>query len=214
MIERYRPEQPVGWVDAEAIEEKIVGTQKKVAHRGGLIFALVTVSAAVVVLVILAVKYVTGPAEGTISHDLAKKQAAVEPRAAKASLKGQSVMLSYPGIFDQVANLNSKPSEFDRYMMGSSASSVRSLAVSVLKHPNLNEVSGYMHRVLKPDLYQEVKTTVAGEKVSIMIRRDKTEQTLFWAHKGKVLEVAFIGDNRDDLGVYMKVVTETVRWLN
>jgi hypothetical protein len=178
------------------------------------VFMLVFVGAGFGLSIVVLLQFVNG--EVGTSNTISTVQKSLAPKPITPNLlSGIDVEMQYPGIFDQVSHVKNDATALEQYNMGSNSDYRRSIAVSVRKSESnrLNEDSSYRFRMNSTDTYRESKSSIGKESVSIMTKIDRTEQTLFWLHGGKVLAVAITSTNpKDDVAAIMAVVQPSIRW--
>jgi hypothetical protein len=130
-------------------------------------------------------------------------------------LQGLHFQLEYPERFDLTSRLNNDSQALEQYNIGMSTKRQVTMAISV--HPltsgQLNDDSNWRVRSLDKAQYQANNELLQNETVSIMTKIDKTEKTLFWVHKNKILIVALTtNDPNDDLPTMMAAIKSTIRW--
>ena len=208
----YAEEAAEGEIDTHGeVEAKPSRRGKRITRIVAVLLSLGILAAAIIAVI----NFVNGPAIGTTSNELAKKQAAMAPKPEMAELTGKQITLKYPGIFDQVGNQAQNASEYDNYYLSSKGEAARGIAVAVVALPsnNIMDDSSYKFRTMKADQYRSSTEKIAGETVVIMTKLDNTEQTLFWAHKGKSLNLSITSTSpRDNLTEFMNAIKPTVRW--
>jgi hypothetical protein len=168
-------------------------------------------------LIVAAMKFVNDPvvASGKVLSE-AEKSAAPAPETAKTSrLAGLNIELVYPGMFDQLAQVKSDPQVIEQYTLSSKNNFRHLLAVEVrpLVSGGLDDDASYRVRKIHAGEYVETGDRSGDEKIAIMTKADKTEQTLFWPHKGKLLTISLTStDPKDDLPSIMGVIKGALRW--
>jgi len=173
----------------------------------GVVFGLVIVAA---------LRYVDGPAEARPA--VLGQQASTTPTppsAATGNLAGLFVQLSYPGTFDSIVQLKNDPQALEQYNLGSKNNYKHQIAVNVrpLASGQLSDDASYRLRQNQPDTYRPSSELVGGEAAIIMAKADGAEQTLFWAHAGRILTVSITSsDPKDDIAAMMKTIKTSARW--
>lgn len=130
-------------------------------------------------------------------------------------LQGLNVEMNYPGKFDLISHLNNDKEALEQYNIGQSTKSQITMAISVhtLESGLLNDDSSWRIRALNKTSYETNNEKLQNETVSFMSKKDKTEKTLFWVHKGKLLIVALsTNDSNDDLPTMMASIKSTIKW--
>lgn len=159
-------------------------------------------------------KFIDGPVSAgaaMIDPNKADKIAPPHPRF----LQGTDVEMYYPEQFDLVARLTTDKTALEQYNFGNSSKHQQTIAVSVhpLETGNLNDDSSWRSRLLAPTTYNANKEQQGNETISVMTKFDKTEKTLFWPHKGKLLIIAITtNDPNDDLPAMLNLMKPTVKW--
>lgn len=203
---------------AEVEEVMAAEPAKRRANWGGRVawvLAMAAIGAVVGLAIVAYLKFIDGPVSDRPDITLAGVQASTSPTPTVSELAGIYVDLTYPGVFDQVAQVKNDANALEQYNIGSKADYRRAIAVSVRKLPTgiVNDDASYRLRKINPQDYKERVDLSLGEPVQIMTKSDKTEQTLFWAHKNMVLTVAVTSTNpKDDLGAYMELLKSKLRW--
>ncbi len=166
-------------------------------------------------LAIVVLLWFVNGAVGT-TNTLAAAQKSVTPKPVSPNLlSGIDIEMSYPGIFDQVSHVNNDSNALEQYNLGSNSDYRRAIGISVHPLPsnNLTEDSSYRFRMNSTDTYRETRSSIGKESVSLMTKIDRTEQSLFWLHKGKLLIVAVTSTNpKDDVTAIMATIQPTIRW--
>jgi hypothetical protein len=163
---------------------------------------------------IWAFHFIDGPvAAGAAMVDPNKADVAVvvKPR----TLQGLNFELQYPGAFDLTSRLNNDKLALEQYNIGQSSKKQFTMALSVhpLESGLLNDDSNWRIRALDTKSYVTNNEKLHDETVGIMSRVDKTEKSLFWVHKGKVLIVSLsTNDPNEDLPGILAVIKPTIRW--
>lgn len=209
-----------GEAEAQAIaEERPKEWPKKRrgrAHKVALWSSVAMVGVVLGLLIVGVMKFVNGPVEAKITPEpLAAKRTQASPMLEDNMLAGINFTLTYPGVFDQITHNKTDAQAVEQYMLSSKSNHRRTIAVEVrpLESGRLDSHSGYKLRHLKTDEYRETTEKIAGEPVVVMTRLDNQEQSLFWAHKDRIITVAILSsDTRDDVAVFMKTVKDSVRW--
>jgi hypothetical protein len=179
----------------------------------GFVMVMAFVGTVLGVLVVLGLKYADGPAVGDI-HTLATPtpSPSVVPGQTMQLLDGTYYSLKYPSVFDTVAH---KPDDHifaDQYNISSQRDYHRLLTVSVHHFDySYDEDSDYRSRLIKG--YQTFKSQSAGEEVYEMVNPGGGERTIFWPHKGWMLELSVTStSSRDDLADMIAKIKPTIRW--
>lgn len=175
---------------------------------------LVFVGAVVGVAIVGVIKLANDPVNAAVTP--ANLKASIQPTPMPMGhLSGLVVDLDYPGAFNQVAQLKTDNGAAEQYRLGSSGSYRRVITVDVrgLASGRLVDDASYRLRQLQPDVYSQSTRTVAGQAVVVMTKLDKSEDTFFWLHSGKLLIVAITsteaGDHPD---AFLDAMLPTVRW--
>jgi hypothetical protein len=178
------------------------------------LFTLTFIGTAFGLIVVVLLWFVNG-AVGT-STTLAAAQKSIAPKPLQPNLlSGIDIEMSYPGIFDQVSHVNNDKNALEQYNLGSNSDYRRAIGISVHPLPsnNVNEDSSYRFRMNSTDTYRESKSTIGKEPIYLMTKIDRTEQSLFWLHQGKLLIVAITSTNpKDDVAAIMSTIQPTIRW--
>jgi hypothetical protein len=188
-------------------------TPRMVLRQVGWLVMEITIGAAIGFAIVFFLKYVTGPAQGTIIYK-ARVEATPTPKPPNA-FSGQYAAFQYPGVFDTVAIVKTGVAEVEEYNIGSTSNYRRTLAEAVRPLPSGNpeDDASYKLRTTKQEQYTMSTIKIQGDTVYLATRYDNQEQTLFWPHKGRLLVVAIVSsDNGDDVVEMMKLVTNSVRW--
>jgi hypothetical protein len=169
------------------------------------------------VVLVLLMKLVNGPVSATATPDaLEAARAAASPTPATNTISGKSVELSYPSVFDAVANKSNDPgAKGDQYYLSTKSLSGRTMVVTafVLASRKLEDDSSYKFRAMHPELYKMSTMKLGKEQGVIMSRVDKTEVTFFWVHGDRDLNIALTStDPKDDLAAWMQAMIPTIRW--
>jgi hypothetical protein len=188
------------------------GTWRWVGRLTGLSIIGVAFGLAVIFLL----RFADGPAVATTTAPQrpALKTAKVEAEGT-ALMSGPHVELAYPAKFDAAQHISSNPGTYESYILSSKGNYRRSLSVSVQPLPGgqLIENSSYRFRQLNTDQYRETTEQVGGERIAVMTKVDRQEQTFFWLHQGKLLTVAIVSsDPKDDVAAIAEVVKKGTRW--
>ena len=166
-------------------------------------------------LVIVVLLWFVNGAVGT-SASLAAAQKSFAPTPIPPNmLAGIDIEMSYPGIFDQVAHVKNDTTAIEQYNLGSNGNYRRSVGISVhtFTSADMTEDSNYRFRQNNTDTYRGSKSTIGTEPVALMTKIDKTEQSLFWLHQGKLLIVAVTStDPKDDVTAIMAQIQPTIKW--
>ncbi|HEY6736428.1 MAG TPA: hypothetical protein VI322_01800 [Candidatus Saccharimonadia bacterium] len=207
---------------AEAAEAKPAAEarpKRRGAKWGGRVawlMAMMTVGVLLGILIILGLKFVDGPVSSAQTLKLAQLQASNAPVPAVNTLGGQFVELKYPGVFDQLGRSKGSVHALEAYVLSSRTSYGRQIAIEVSALPSnlLDDDSSFKFRSISSDKYTPVKTTLMGEAATIFVKPDKSERTLFWAHKGREIAVSLTTDNpgKDDLESYLQTILPTIHW--
>lgn len=201
------------------VDEREAGTpagkrRRGAAHWAGWVSALVVMGVLVGVAIIAVLKFLNGPVEAKPdAQTLNQMKASVVPTPVTQVLAGQTVEFSYPGVFDQVRKM--QDTTLDSYYIASKSEPGRTIAVAVVALPSnrIDDDSGYKFRLLHKESYKESREKLGGEEVVIMTKNDNTEQTLFWPHKGKSLNISITSTApRDKVSEFMNVIKPTIRW--
>jgi hypothetical protein len=168
-------------------------------------------------LIVAVMKFVNDPvvATGKVLSE-AEKSAAPAPATAKTSrLAGLNIEFVYPGMFDQLAQVKSDPQVIEQYTLSTKTNFKHLLAVEVrpLASGGLDDDASYKVRKIHPGEYVETADRSGSENIAILTKADKSEQTLFWPHKGKLLTISLTSsDPKDDLPGIMGVIKSALRW--
>lgn len=179
------------------------------------VLAMSSIGAAIGGVIILGIKFIDSPVEGSTTKTVLSAQASASPTPGINQLTGMYIELMYPGVFDQVGPVKNDAQALEQFNMGSKQDSARMIAVSVRNLPenSLNEESGYRYRTLRPAEYVPKTDKIRGETVTIMMKRDKTEATLFWPRGNKVAIVSITSTSpKDDVSAFMAVIQKDIRW--
>ncbi len=131
------------------------------------------------------------------------------------TFSGAHVNFSYPDKFDSVSQLSDTASSLEQYILSSKTNVSHHIAVNVRVLPSglLDDDPSYKFRTLGTSGYQALPDKLMGEPVVTMVKQDKTERTLFWAHRGKLLTIAVVStDPHDDMAGILDGITKTLRW--
>jgi hypothetical protein len=203
---------------AEGLEPAAVpaGVSKRRGRRISLLAAMVSVGVMVGLVIVGVMKFVNDPVEAAATaKGLVKPPVSVKPTPTTSVLSGLYVSMNYPGIFDQLQHMKTDVQSLEQYMLSSKSNYRRTIAVDVrpLVSGGVEDDASYKLRLLHADQYRPSTDKVAGEPVAIMTKLDGREQTLFWAHQGKLLIVSITSsDTMDDVAAFMNVVKPTIRW--
>lgn len=135
----------------------------------------------------------------------------VKPR----TLQGLNFELKYPGAFDLTSRLSNDKLALEQYNIGQSTKKQFTMAISVhpLESGLLNDDSNWRIRSLDKATYITNNEQLQNESVGIMTKADKTEKTLFWVHKGRLLIVSLsTNDSNEDLPSMLAIIKPTIRW--
>ena len=157
-----------------------------------------------------------------IDNPVAAGAAMVDPNKANAvavmkprTFQGIYVELKYPGEFDLTSRLNNDKQALEQYNIGQSTKKQFTMAISVhpLESGLLNDDSNWRIRILDKAAYASNNELLQNETVSIMTKLDKTEKSLFWVHKGKLLIISLsTNDPNEDLPAMLGMIKQTIRW--
>lgn len=180
-------------------------------------------TACVVVGVILgfgiigAMKFVNDPvvAKGTALG--ATASVAPAPGTAHTSaLQGLNFSFSYSGMFDQVAQVKSGSQMIEQYNLTSKASTAHQVAVgleSIKPGGGLDDISDWSLRKNRSSEYSPRLEKSGSDIIGIMAKNDKTEESMFWIHGNKVLEVSVTTtDPKDDVDAILTVIKGSMKW--
>lgn len=160
-------------------------------------------------------KFVNSPVTAKASADpLEAAREAAGPTTSTNLFKGKQITLQYPSSFNAVNEYNS--STLDSYMISSKTQEQTTLALAVvpLKSMLLEDDSSYKYRLVHPELYTSRQMQLGGEKAVLMTKTDKTEATLFWAHKDMDLNLSLTSSDPKLSPVdVMNQIAPTIRWV-
>jgi hypothetical protein len=125
------------------------------------------------------------------------------------------IELTYPATFDVVGRVKTSAVSLEQFTLTSQTNPSRSIAIDVRPLPagGLSEESSYRFRQLSKTIYEPSNRQLAGESVVIMVKRDGTEQTLFWAHGANLVTVSLTSsDPHDNLETIMSGLATGLRW--
>jgi hypothetical protein len=163
---------------------------------------------------IWAFRFLNGPvAAGAAMVDPNKDDVAT--KAHPHLLQGIAVQLSYPEQFDLVSRLASDKNATEQYNLGDSSKTQLVAAISVhpLETGNLEDSASWRSREIDVAHYTPNREQLQNESISIMTKKDGTEKTLFWVHKGQLLIVALsTNDTNDDLPALLAMIKPTIKW--
>ncbi len=168
--------------------------------------------------IVAILRFVDGPVQAS-GRTLNQAKAKASPSPARApinTLGGSQVELSYPAIFDAVAQVKTDPQAYEQYTIGSKENYRHQITVNVRPLPSgaLEDDASYRLRQNSSIEYSPEPERFGGESVIIMTKADHAEQTLFWPHHGKLLTISVTsGDPRDDVGAILRETAKSVRWL-
>jgi hypothetical protein len=207
----------VGAAAGPAVAEPAPSVRKK-PRWGGRVAWLVSMTAiggVLGVLIVMGMKFIDGPVVVKPETSLKVLQASATPKPSVSELAGLYVDLVYPGVFDQVGQVKNDAQALEQFNISSKSDYSRTIAVSVRKLPsnNVNDDSGYRFRLINPQDYTQKVDKLNGEVALVMAKTDKTERTLFWAHKQMILAVSITSNNpHDDLEAFMATIESKLRW--
>jgi hypothetical protein len=213
-----KDEGPTSMTIPSAIEEATAAPHKRSSKVGGRVawtLAMSAIGVVVAAVIILGMKFIDGPVSGAGGVTLAQAEATSTPTPLASMLAGLYFELTYPGAFDQVSTLKNDTVSLEQYDISNKAQFQRLIAVSVrpLASGQLTDDSSFRFRQINPADYTQTALTLHGEPVVIIVKADHSEQTLFWAHKQKILTVSITSSNpKDSIPAYMKEIESTVRW--
>ncbi len=179
--------------------------------------SLVAVGAMLGFTIIGTMKFVNDPvvAKGT-SLGAATASVAPAPGTAQTSvLQGLNFQFSYSSMFDQVAQQKSGANFIEQYMLSSKVTTAHQVAVGLenFKGSSLNDLSDWELRKNQPNVYTERLDKSGSDPIGIMTKSDKTEQSMFWIHGDKVLEISVTtSDPKDNVESIMTVIKGSLKW--
>ena len=185
-------------------------SRRWIANLIGLAF----VGGVVGVAIVGVIKLANDPASATITAATLKSQTSPSP-SPNGELNGLYVDMSYPGAFNQVAQVKTDTNGLEEYTINSSANYRREITVDVktLASGLPNDDANYRLREIQNTLYTPSQQTINEQVVYIMTKGDNTEETFFWPHAGKMLVVAITStDPGDHVAAYLAAILPTVRW--
>ena len=214
--EELAHELEVGESEPGGLEEPAERKRGKWGKRVGWFLAMSAMGVVVGVVIAAGMKFIDGPVSASAnSTTLAQAVATPSTSPHEGELSGLYVDVKYPGVFDQVKQVKNNAHSYEQYVVSSSSDYSRTIAVDVEPLPSglLNDDSSYRVREIAPSDYTLRSDKIGGEPVGIFSKTDKTEQTLFWAHKGNEVTVAITTTNpQDNLADFMKTVETGLRW--
>jgi hypothetical protein len=149
------------------------------------------------------------------SDPLEAARASTAPKPELNLLGGRDIELKYPSVFDTVGDQKNGAAIGDSYFLSSKGTSPRTMTVAVLKLDSnrLDDDSGYKWRSINTKEYKVVPVKLGQGTAALATKLDGTEATLFWAYKGKDLNLAITSaDPHDKVSDMMQLVMPTVRW--
>ncbi len=141
----------------------------------------------------------------------ADKIAAPHPRF----LQGIEVQFNYPEQFDLLSHIAPNTNATEQYNLGNSSKPLQGVAIGVhrLESGKLEDDPNYRIRILDKAKYSSNNEQLQNESVAVLTKLDRTEKTLFWSHKGKLLIIAISTNNpNDDLPAMLNLIKPTIRW--
>jgi len=181
----------------------------------GFVMATAFIGTVLGVLIVLGLKFADGPAVGDVlKADVTPgPSAGATPAETMQLLEGTYFSLKYPSVFDTVSHKPDGPIFLDQYNLSAQKDYRRLLTISVHKFEyDLKGDSDVASRILHNYKLTENKA-VAGDTVYTMTNPAGGETSVFWDHKGLVLEVsATSSTSNDDVAGYIAKILPTIRW--
>jgi Na+-transporting methylmalonyl-CoA/oxaloacetate decarboxylase gamma subunit len=167
--------------------------------------------------IIFLMRFVNGAVESgpEAKKTIEEARASTKPApSALPSLTGLKVTFDYPREFDNVSRVRNA-SGIEQYMLTSANNLTSKVAVVVEELPsgNLEDESGYSWRAMKTAPYQKSVATYRNEPVVMMLKKDGTERTLYWVHRGMVLIISGTDPGGGgSLEQYVNTIVGSLRW--
>jgi hypothetical protein len=183
-------------------------------HWAGYVMATAFIGVVLATLVILGLKFADGPAAGHVLEAgmTPLPTATAKPAATMQLLNGTYFSLKYPSIYDTVSHKSDGLVFLDMYNLSSQKDYRRLMTISVHKFDyDLESDSDFKSRQLHN--YKQEAVKVGAETAYTMTNPAGGETTMFWLHKGLILEVsATSSSSQDDLAAYIAQIRPTVVW--
>ncbi len=158
---------------------------------------------------VLGVKNLNKPAQGTINQTPPAKAEAQDPYANPSKYKGKYISFTYPAHYKTVPSQLSGPIlEVARFH--STDQSSKQISVEVLDE-NIKDDSGIKLRRSQPGTYQEEPRTASGI-VIFNSTASGAERTAFVPHQDKVATISITSPPGWDLTEDMQTIISSLRW--
>lgn len=205
----------------QAVEAEAEGEQggRRRLMRPGVLLTLGVVGAVFGFCIVFFLHYVNGsvsagPDEAKVLGD-AKASMAPSPSVVP-SIKGLHISFSYPQVFADSRPVRDQKEGLEGYLLlEHDVTAGAQIAVDVSKLPSglLDDNSGYKWRTaVSKDYDPPTPAKVMGEPAEIIVKKDGSEHTLYWAHAGMLVTVAVTSTSGGDLAGYLKTVQDSLRW--
>jgi hypothetical protein len=167
-----------------------------------LILALLLVAA-----VVLAIRNMNGPAEGTVTTPLNDDPAVIKGRPSSKSFNDKVISFDYPSEY-QVTSSDKVPGRVDVIDLVKTNPHDQSIAISVTEG-SLNTDSGVSYRRLHPELYKNVSISPLNQVFS---KSDGTEYTGFIQYGGRVIAISLTSVSKKDLSQDYNLIAGSLQW--
>jgi hypothetical protein len=155
--------------------------------------------------VVMAVKNLNAPAEGTISQTPASQAEKIAPYSQPGAYKGRYVSFTYPAHY-KISPSKLSGSYLEVASLGAADISGKRITVGVYRG-NLKDDGNVSFRRKYPNLYHETSS-----KIGLEFRRtDSTEDTFFISHNGMIASVSATtpGASQDNDALF---VASSLQW--
>ncbi|HEY2003917.1 MAG TPA: hypothetical protein VGH44_02270 [Candidatus Saccharimonadia bacterium] len=202
---------------AEAEVEEGEGRRRRL-WRPGVWVTLGVVGAVFGFCIVFLLNFVNGAVSAgpDQSKVLGEAKASIAPSSSVLpSIKGLHISFSYPQTFSDSRPVRDIKAGLEGYVLLQHDGSGAQIAVTVSKLPSgqLQDDSGYLWRTAVSKDYEPASPTkVLGEPAEIMVKKDGSEHTLYWAHAGMLVTVAVTSTSGGDLAGYLRTVQDSLWW--
>jgi hypothetical protein len=162
----------------------------------------------VVLAVVLFVRSINGPAQGSIAS-VSQNQAAIRQTSLSSKkYDGRYVRFTYPAHYKIVPSQQSS-GYLEIVSLDNTDHSGKYISIGVLREALSND-SGVNYRKAHPELYKQVAAT--SDRVVFDGTAEKSEKTGFLAHGGLVTTLSITANGSRDLSEDFNTIASTLEW--
>jgi hypothetical protein len=185
------------------------GSQKLSKLRRPKVFLPLLISLLIAVILVMAVRNLNSPAEGTVTTPLGDtSQSNLKNVPTTQTYSDELITFKYPSVYSvQDSSTTNKP-YLDTITLASKSPRDKFIAISVAKE-ELASDSGLNYRKQHPDLYK----VESSEPDSVVFsKQDGMEYTGYIAHGLNVIAVSFTSVSKADFSNGYKQIADSLSW--